>query len=180
MPSRTIINSRNFELTLRRLCYQLIENHHDFQESALIGLQQGGVQLTERLAALLKKDHGIKNVLTGTLDVTFFRDDFRRRSNPLVASDTRINFEVESKKIVLLDDVLFTGRTIRSGLDALLSFGRPVQVELLVLIDRRFSRHLPIQPDYVGRTVDTLPSERVEVYWKELNKEDKVLLITPP
>lgn len=145
----------------------------------MIGLQQGGVFLARRIAGLLEKEHGVKNLRIGSLDVTFFRDDFRRRQSPLVASSTQIDFTVENKKVVLLDDVLFTGRTIRAGLDALLSFGRPRSVELMVLIDRRYSRHLPIQPDYVGRTVDAVTSERVEVYWKENDKEDKVSLITP-
>jgi pyrimidine operon attenuation protein/uracil phosphoribosyltransferase len=96
----------------------------------------------------------------------------------MIPSITNIDFSIENKRVILVDDVLYTGRTIRSGLDALLSFGRPSKVELLVLIDRRYSRDLPIQADYVGKTVDTLISERVSVEWKEIEGEDKVVLFT--
>jgi pyrimidine operon attenuation protein/uracil phosphoribosyltransferase len=120
-----------------------------------------------------------KEVLCGNLDITFYRDDFRRTEKPLIPSVTNIDFVIEGKKVVLVDDVLYTGRTIRSGLDAMLAFGRPSKVELLVLIDRRFRRDLPIQADYIGQTVDTLISERVSVEWKEIEGEDKVVLYTP-
>ena len=109
--------------------------------------------IRDRLQNILKKE-----VTCGTLDITFFRDDFRRRETPLIPSVTNIDFSIENKNIVLVDDVLFTGRTIRSGLDALLSFGRPKGVELLVLVDRRFRRDLPIEANYVGKAVDTLLS----------------------
>jgi pyrimidine operon attenuation protein/uracil phosphoribosyltransferase len=118
-------------------------------------------------------------VVCGNLDITFYRDDFRRRERPIIPSATNIDFVIEGKQVVLIDDVLFTGRTIRSGLDALLAFGRPKKVELLALIDRRFNRDLPIQADYVGKSVDTLSSERVSVEWKEIEGEDKVVLFTP-
>lgn len=117
-------------------------------------------------------------VLCGNLDITFFRDDFRRRERPLIPSITNLDFSIENKKVVLVDDVLYTGRTIRSGLDALMTFGRPSKVELLVLVDRRFRRDLPIQADYVGKAVDTLISERVSVEWKETEGADKVVLFT--
>jgi pyrimidine operon attenuation protein/uracil phosphoribosyltransferase len=119
-----------------------------------------------------------KEIQCGNLDITFYRDDFRRREKPIIPSITNIDFSIENKRVILVDDVLYTGRTIRSGLDALLTFGRPSKVELLVLIDRRFSRDLPLQPDYVGKTVDTLISERVSVEWKETEGEDKVVLFT--
>jgi pyrimidine operon attenuation protein/uracil phosphoribosyltransferase len=119
-----------------------------------------------------------KEVQCGNLDITFYRDDFRRREKPLIPSITNIDFSIENKRVILVDDVLYTGRTIRSGLDALLTFGRPSKVELLVLIDRRYSRDLPIQADYIGKTVDTLISERVSVEWKETEGEDKVVLFT--
>lgn len=178
MEKQVILNSKHFELTINRLCYQLIERHNDFSNTVLIGLQPRGVNVLERiktqLEAILEKE-----VVCGKLDITFYRDDFRRRESPIIPSATNIDFVIENKKVVLMDDVLFTGRTIRSGLDAILAYGRPEKVELLSLIDRRFSRDLPIQADYVGKTVDTLISERVSVEWKEIEGEDKVILFTP-
>lgn len=175
---QVIIDSSHFELTLSRLCYQLIENHGDFSETVLIGLQPRGINVLTRLKEKLEEILG-KSVICGNLDVTFFRDDFRRRETPLIPSATNIDFVIENKRVVIIDDVLHTGRTIRSGLDAMLAFGRPSKVELLVLIDRRFQRHLPIQPDYVGLKVDTLTSERVAVEWKESDGQDRVVLFTP-
>ena len=110
------------------------------------------------------------------LDITFFRDDFRRSEKPLVANSTHIDFIVENKKVVFIDDVLYTGRSIRSALTAIQSFGRPSEIELLVLIDRRFGRHLPIQPDYKGRQVDAINKERVVVHLQENEGEDAVYI----
>lgn len=177
MKERLIINSKELELILRRLCQQLIENHNDFSESLIIGLQPRGIHVANRICKYLEET-GVKNVQKGSLDVTFFRDDFRRREDLLVPSDTEMDFLIEDKKVILVDDVLYTGRTARAGLDAMLSYGRPKLVEMLVLIDRRYSRHLPIQPDYVGRQVDTIETERVKVQWKETDKSDKITLYT--
>lgn len=178
MEKQVILNSRHFELTIKRLCYELIEQHNDFSNTVLIGLQPRGVNVVTRLKSQLEKILG-KEVVCGTLDITFYRDDFRRTEKPLIPSVTNIDFVIENKKVVLVDDVLYTGRTIRAGLDALLAFGRPQKVELLTLVDRRFRRDLPIQADYIGKTVDTLVSERVSVEWKEIEGEDKVVLYTP-
>ncbi|MFT6503440.1 MAG: pyrimidine operon attenuation protein/uracil phosphoribosyltransferase [Crocinitomicaceae bacterium] len=178
MERQVILNSKHFELTLNRLCYQLIETHNDFSNSVLIGLQPRGVNVVKRLKSKLEEILG-KEIVCGNLDITFYRDDFRRREIPLIPSATNIDFVIENKNVVLIDDVLYTGRTIRSGLDALLAFGRPSKVELLTMIDRRFKRDLPIQADYVGKTVDTLISERVSVEWDEIEGEDKVVLFTP-
>ena len=178
MERQVILNSKHFELTLNRLCYQLIETHNDFSNSVLIGLQPRGVNVVRRLKSKLEEILG-KEIVCGNLDITFYRDDFRRREVPLIPSATNIDFVIENKNVVLIDDVLYTGRTIRSGLDALLAFGRPSKVELLTMIDRRFKRDLPIQADYVGKTVDTLISERVSVEWNEIEGEDKVVLFTP-
>lgn len=178
MEKQVILNSKHFELTINRLCYQLIERHNDFSNTVLIGLQPRGVNVLERIKNQLETILG-KEVVCGKLDITFYRDDFRRRETPIIPSTTNIDFVIENKKVVLMDDVLFTGRTIRSGLDALLAYGRPQKVELLSMIDRRFKRDLPIQADYVGKTVDTLISERVSVEWKEIEGEDKVILFTP-
>lgn len=175
METQVILNSKHFELTIKRLCYQLIENHKDFSNTVLIGLQPRGVNLVTRLKFQLEEIIG-HEVICGNLDITFYRDDFRRRETPLIPSATNIDFVIEGKDVVLIDDVLYTGRTIRAGLDALLAFGRPNKVELMALIDRRFKRDLPIQADYIGKTVDSLRSERVSVEWKEIEGEDKVVL----
>ena len=178
MTTEIILNSRQFELTINRLCFQLIENHNDFCNSAIIGLQPRGIYLANRLQTVIKEKAGI-DVQTGGLDITFFRDDFRRTDKPLVPSATNMDFIVEGKKVILVDDVLYTGRTVRAGLDATMTFGRPSEVELMALIDRRFSRNLPIQPNYVGKSVDTIEAERVTVSWQEVDGEDKVTLHTP-
>ncbi len=178
MEKQIILNTRHFELTLNRLCYELIETHNDFSNTVLIGLQPRGINVLTRLKKQLETilDH---EITCGNLDITFYRDDFRRREVPLIPSATNIDFVIENKNVVLIDDVLYTGRTIRAGLDALLAFGRPGKVELLTFVDRRFKRDLPIQADYIGKTVDTLKSERVSVEWKEIEGEDKVVLYTP-
>ena len=177
MEKQVILNSKHLELTLKRLSHELIESHNDFSDTVLVGLQPRGIyvvsQLKKQLEIILRKE-----IVCGNLDITFFRDDFRRREKPLIPSITNIDFSLENKKVVLVDDVLYTGRTIRAGLDALLTFGRPSKVELLVLIDRRFRRDLPIQADYVGKMVDSLISERVSVEWQETEGEDKIVLYT--
>jgi pyrimidine operon attenuation protein/uracil phosphoribosyltransferase len=177
MEKRVVLNSEHFEITLQRLASQLKENHQNFEDTVLIGLQPRGIQLLERLKIILEKDLN-KSLQCGQLDITFYRDDFRRREQPLIPSVTNIDFIIENKNVVLMDDVLFSGRTIRAGLDALLAFGRPNKVELLTFIDRRFKRHLPIQADYIGKVVDTLTDERVSVEWKDIEGEDKVVLFT--
>ena len=178
MEKQIILNKRHFELTLNRLCYELIETHNDFSNTVLIGLQPRGINVVARLKQQLESILN-KEVVCGNLDITFYRDYFRRREIPLIPSATNIDFVIENKSVVLVDDVLYTGRTIRSGLDALLAYGRPKKVELLTLIDRRFRRDLPIQADYIGKTVDTLISEKVSVEWQEIEGEDKIVLYTP-
>jgi len=175
MEKELILDEQQFSLTLQRLSYQLIEEHDDFSQSILIGLQPRGIHLSKRLHEQLEQI--LKTpIVSGNLDITFYRDDFRRRSQPLSPQTTNIDFIIEDKKVILIDDVLYTGRTIRAGIEALLAFGRPRQIELLVLVDRRFNRDLPIQADYIGKTVDTLSSERVTVEWKHADGEDKVIL----
>lgn len=178
MAKKTLLNAKDIHIILHRLACQLIENHNDFSNTVLIGLQPRGIFLANRLIQILHKDYNISTIELGQLDITFYRDDFRRRDQPLEASDTTIDFLIEDKKVVLIDDVLFSGRSIRSALTAIQSFGRPDSIELLVLIDRRFSRHLPIQPDYKGRQVDVINSEKVKVSWQENEKKDAVYLIS--
>jgi len=179
MSKREIIDARELNIALNRLCCKLIENHGDFSNSILIGMQPRGVQVLERIVKLLESTYNVEGVRTGVLDITFYRDDFRRRPGHLQPNKTRIDHLVEDQKVVFIDDVLYTGRSIRAAMDAILSFGRPAKMELLTLIDRRFSRDLPIQPDYKGRQVDSIASQRVEVLWKEVDGRDAVLLTDP-
>ncbi len=178
MSNKILLNSKEIEIILHRLACQLIENHGDFSNTVLIGIQPRGTFLAQRLATLLKESYNIKDIQLGLLDITFFRDDFRRRDTPLEANTTHIDFLVEDKNVVVIDDVLYSGRSINAALTALQSYGRPNHIELLVLIDRRFSRHLPIQPDYRGRQVDVINNEKVSVHWKENNEIDTVYLTT--
>jgi len=176
---RIILNSTQFNLTIKRLAHQLIENYNNFEETVLIGLQPRGIFLAERIKTELEKITLNTSIAIGTLDVTFFRDDYRRQQIPLIPNKTDVNFTIENKKVILIDDVLFTGRTIRAGLDAMLAFGRPLSVELLVLINRRYKRNLPIQANYIGKNVHSVISERVKVSWKQTEGEDTVILYTP-
>ncbi len=177
MSDKILLNSKKIQIILQRLACQLIENHGDFSNTVLIGLQPRGTYFADRIATILKDDYQIKNIDIGKLDITFYRDDFRRREAPLNANSTEINFLVEDKKVVFIDDVLFSGRSINAALTAIQSYGRPKEVELLVLVDRRFSRHLPIQPDYKGATVDVINEEKVLVNWGENTTEDAVYII---
>jgi len=173
---KQIVSSEQFGIMIERLANQLIENHGDFSNTILVGIQPRGVEFSKRILEKLNQISD-NNIQSGNLDITFFRDDFGRRDTPIEAQELDMNVSVEGKRVVLIDDVLFTGRSIRSAMDALLSFGRPKQVELMVLIDRRLTRHLPIQPNYVGRTVDTILEEKVIVRWKSSESEDKIILI---
>ncbi len=177
MAKKSLLNEKEISIILNRLACQLIENHQDFSNTILIGIQPRGIYLANRLVNILENEYHIKNIQLGKLDITFYRDDFRRREDPLVASRTDINFIVDNKNVVFIDDVLFSGRSIRAALTAIQAFGRPKNIELLVLIDRRFSRHLPIQPDYKGTQVDVIKDEQVQVVWKENDKKDAIYLI---
>lgn len=173
---RIILGKERFELMIERLCHQLIENYPKLENTCLIGVQPRGVLLADRIFQRLKKILRLKNIEYGQLDITFYRDDFRTREKPLQASTTQMDFLVENKNVILIDDVLYTGRTIQAALTALQHYGRPQQVELLALVDRRFNRHLPIQSDYVGLTVDALDEAYVKVEWQEQNGQDRILL----
>lgn len=177
MGQKVLLTSKEINIILQRLACQLIENHNNFENSVLIGIQPRGVFLADRIKKILIEENKLSNVLLGKLDITFYRDDFRRSEKPLEANKTQIDFVVEDKRVIFIDDVLYTGRSIRSALTAIQTFGRPKEIELLTLIDRRFSRHLPIQPDYNGRQVDAINEEKVKVHWKENEGEDAVYLI---
>ena len=177
MSPKVLLNNKEVNIILHRLACQLIEKHTDFSNTVLIGLQPRGIFLAERIKALLQTEYKLPDVQLGLLDITFYRDDFRRSDKVLEANSTEIDFLIEGKRVVFIDDVLYTGRSIRAALTAIQSFGRPNEIELLTLIDRRFSRHLPIQPDYRGRQVDAINDEKVLVNWKETSGEDAVYLI---
>ena len=174
MTPKKILNANELSTILHRLSYQLIEDHNDFSNTVLIGIQPRGPILATRLLQLLNDND---NINLGFLDITFFRDDFRRSEKSLKASTTSLDFAIEGKTVILIDDVLFTGRSIRAALDAIQSYGRPKSIQLLTLIDRRFSRELPIQPDYCGIQVDSRLNEKVKVNWNENDGEDSVYLI---
>jgi len=178
MGEKILFDHKELDLSLNRLCWQLIENHCGFENTVLIGMQPRGYFLAQRIQERLLELTSVKEISLGSFFITFFRDDFRRRDEPVVANQTDINFLVEGKNVIFIDDVLYTGRSIRAGMDAINSFGRPQQIELLVLIDRRFSRELPIEPNYVGKTVDAIDTEKVLVEWSNTNnKNDLVRLI---
>jgi pyrimidine operon attenuation protein / uracil phosphoribosyltransferase len=176
MQKKLILDQHLLDITISRLCYQLIENHDDFSNSAILGLQPRGTYVAERIKSQLELLLKTK-IEIGYLDTTFHRDDFRRRETPKKANETNIPFLIEDKNIILIDDVLYTGRSVRAALDAMISFGRPQTVELLVLVDRKYTRDLPIQPNYIGRSVNTMQSQRVMVEWREQGrKKDSIWL----
>ena len=162
-PGVTILNKQQLNITIERLACQVVENYVDLSSVVLIGLQPRGIFLADKIFSQLREIIPGQNFLYGKLDITFYRDDIRKELHE--ANQTNISFSLEEKNVILIDDVLYTGRTIRAALDALLSFGRPKKVELCVLINRRFSRQLPIQPDYCGKAIDSINSQKVRVEW---------------
>lgn len=172
---KNILSEQQLAITIKRLAHQVLESHVSITGTVLIGLQPRGVYLSDRIVEEIKKENTTTKVEYGKLDITFYRDDIRKELH--VANQTDIPFSIEGKNVVLIDDVLYTGRTIRAALDALLAFGRPAKVELCVLIDRRFSRQLPIQPDYIGKSIDAIVSQKVKVYWKAKDGKDEVCLL---
>ena len=160
---KPILSAQHLDITIKRLAHQILENNTDLTETVFIGLQPRGIFLSDRIVDEIRKELPAANIQYGKLDITFYRDDIRKELH--IANQTDIPFSIEGKRVVLIDDVLYTGRTIRAALDALLDFGRPGKVELCVLIDRRFSRQLPIQPDYTGKSIDSIISQKVKVEW---------------
>lgn len=172
---KTLLTAQQIGLTVKRLAHQVLENHVALQNTVLIGLQPRGIFLSDRIVQEIKNSGEAAQVVYGRLDITFYRDDVRKEIH--VPNQTDINFSVEDKQVVLIDDVLYTGRTIRAALDALMDFGRPANVELMVLIDRRYSRQLPIQADYIGKSIDSIITQRVKVLWEEKDNQDEVVLV---
>jgi len=173
---KIILDTQKFTVVIERLAHQLIENHGNFKETVVIGIQPLGIFLANRLVPYLEKITKSK-IQFGVLDITFYRDDFNTSNELHIPNDTSIDFSIENKKVILVDDVLYTGRTIRSAMDAILDFGRPQKIELVALVDRRFSRQLPIQADYVGVTVDSMISQKIKVKWQEQVGKDEVILL---
>ena len=178
MKKSIILNSNELNITVERLACQLIEKHNDFSDTILVGLQPRGKYLCEKLVEILKSEHHIDDLKYGLLDITFYRDDFRRNEKILEPSRTDFILSVENKNIVFIDDVLYTGRTVRAALTAIESFGRPKSIELLILIDRRFSRELPIQPDYKGLQVDVYENQKVLIEWNNENIDNYAYITT--
>lgn len=161
---------------IMRLCHEVIENHGRFENTVLLAIQPRGVYMGRRINGILKELLPDTHIPYGELDVTFYRDDFRRQAKPLLANQTQVDFLIEGKNVVLIDDVLYTGRTIRAAMDAMLAFGRPAKVELLVLVDRRRKRELPVEAKYTGIPIDTLDTEKVLVRLKEGGFEDSITI----
>ena len=159
---KKILNKKQINIIIKRLCHQLIENHNDFSDTVIVSLLPRGKHVARRIVNRLEQifEHKINY---GELDISFYRDDLRRHSEPIIPHKMEMDVSVDEKHVVIIDDVLYTGRSVRSAIDALMPFGRPKSIELLVFIDRRLSRHLPIQPDYVGKVVDSIDSEKVVV-----------------
>ena len=162
-------------LAIKRLANQILENNVLMQNTVIIGIQPRGIFLADRIVSAIRTETNDAAFFYGKLDITFYRDDLRKELH--VPNHTDINFSIEGKKVILIDDVLYTGRTTRAALDALMDFGRPEKVELLTLIDRRYSRQLPIQPDYTGRVIDSIVSQKVKVMWSERDEKDEVILL---
>ncbi len=174
---RLILSSPLLEIMISRLCQQLIENHQSFDGSVILGLQPRGIYFAERVVGELRKITQ-QNILFGYLDATFYRDDFRRRDAPIQAKATKVDFVIENKKVILIDDVLASGRMVRAAMDAMQAFGRPQKVELMVLIDRQYNREIPIEPNYTGMRVNTLENQKVLVEWIEQgNEADRIWII---
>jgi pyrimidine operon attenuation protein/uracil phosphoribosyltransferase len=165
MAAKVILSREQLHLTIQRLSHQLIENHYPFTNTVIVGLQPRGVLLAERIVETIRQSYPELSIKYGKLDITFYRDDVHKELH--IANQTTIDFDIENKQVILIDDVLYTGRTIRAAMDALIDFGRPSKVELCVLADRRFNRQLPIQPDYTGRAIDTIFSQNVSVDWEK-------------
>jgi pyrimidine operon attenuation protein/uracil phosphoribosyltransferase len=175
MVSRQIVQGENdIEMALNQICEQLLSRHPQLSEMVLVGIRTGGVFLAERLKQKIHQKRGV-DLPTGIIDITLYRDDWTRLSETPEVKKTEIHFSIEDKNILLVDDVLFTGRTVRAAIDALLDMGRPHRIELAVLIDRGH-RELPICADYVGKTLEVTQQDSVNVELKELAGIDQVVI----
>jgi len=173
MP-KELFNKKDIDRALTRMAHEIIEKNKGTDRLCLVGIQRGGVHLAKRLASKIKEIEK-KEIPVGSLDIAFYRDDLNIRKAQAIVRKTDVPFEVTDQKIILVDDVLFTGRSIRAALDALMDLGRPASIQLAVLIDRGH-RELPIKADYVGKNIPTSLSENVEVQLEEEGLEDRIIL----
>ncbi len=172
---KTILTEKELGITIQRLSHQLLENHISYQDLVIIGIQPRGIFFSDRIVQQINQQIAPEKITYGKLDITFYRDDIRQGLHTI--NHTEIPFSIENKNVILVDDVLYTGRTVRAAMDALLAYGRPSKVELCILIDRRFSREVPIQADYAGRSIDTIITQKVKVLWKERDGKEEVVLL---
>lgn len=175
--TKSIFSEKKLSIALRRMAYEIIERHRNFNDTVLIGIQPRGIHFAKRIHQILQEIDPTYQIQYGTLDITFYRDDFKKSSDIFIPEDTDMNFSIENKKVILIDDVLYTGRTIRAAMEAIVDYGRPSLIELMVLIDRRFSREVPIQADYVGLHVDAVDTQKVRVLWEEKDGENGVVMV---
>jgi len=181
---KVLLDHEAVERTLSRIAHEIIEANPDLEDVALVGIQTRGVPLAQRLVHLIEERAG-RAPLLGAVDITFYRDDVRVRGGeaPLhaqpVVRETQLHFPLEGRTVVLVDDVLYTGRTIRAAVEALFDYGRPARVQLAVIVDRGH-RELPIRPDYVGKNLPTARSERIQVQLVEIDEVDQILLVPNP
>lgn len=174
-----IIDEVGLRRTVTRLAHEILERNRGAENLVIVGVRTRGVYLAQRIIREIEKIEG-KKLPLGVLDITMYRDDFRQRLKQPVVQQTDIPFDIYDKDVILVDDVLYTGRTTRAALEALMSFGRPARIQLAVLVDRGH-RELPIKPDYVGKNIPTSIGEEVQVKMQEIDGEDSVLLVeTPP
>ncbi|MEW6068942.1 MAG: bifunctional pyr operon transcriptional regulator/uracil phosphoribosyltransferase PyrR [Nitrospirota bacterium] len=172
-----LMNKKDIERALMRIAHEIIEKNRGIENLCLVGIQRGGVYLAKRLASKIKLIEK-KDIPVGSLDIAFYRDDLNIRKGQPTVRKTEVPFEITDLKVVLIDDVLFTGRSIRAAMDALFDIGRPAAIQLAVLIDRGH-RELPIKADYVGKNVPTALIENIEVEFEEEGLEDRVILEKP-
>ena len=172
---KAILTREQLSITIRRLTHQILENHLNIDNLVFIGIQPRGIFVSDKIIDEIRQLQPKSKIYYGKLDITFYRDDVRKELH--IPNHTDIPFSIENKTVVLIDDVLYTGRTIRAALDALLDFGRPAKVELCILIDRRYSRQLPIQADYIGKSIDSILSQKVKVFWDKKDGKEEVVLL---
>jgi pyrimidine operon attenuation protein/uracil phosphoribosyltransferase len=174
MTTQTVLLKSDIERSLDRISLEIAERNHGVTDIALVGIHTGGIFLAQRIKRRLE-DREEVSIPTGTLDITLYRDDWSLIAQNPIVRKSDIGFPLDNKRVILVDDVLFTGRTIRAALDALMDYGRPLSIQLAVLIDRG-GRELPVQADYIGMTVGVTPHERVDVLLHEKDGRDEVIL----
>ncbi len=173
-PTSTVLDSRALDRTLRRMADQIVEANAGTDNLVIVGIQRRGVQLAERIVKIIESQEGV-TVPRGALDITLYRDDLQTVGPRPVVGATHLPWTIENQRVVIVDDVLYTGRTVRAALDELADFGRPARITLAVLIDRG-GRELPIHADVVGRRVEVQASQRVDVFVQELDGRDEVVI----